>query len=190
MKSVYLFLADGFETIEALTVVDILRRAQVAITTVSIKENKRVVSAHKIAVEADKTFDECDFADANLLVLPGGLPGTTNLEAHEGLSKLIDDAAKREVKIAAICAAPSILAKKGLLDGKNATAYPGYEEELKYANELDTRVVVDGNFITARGMGTTIEFALTILKELGMKEDAERIGEGIQFKQYYTAIEK
>ena len=117
MKQVYLFLAEGFETIEALTVVDILRRAGIPITTVSITDNKEVISAHKIKVEADEIFATCDFSDASMLVLPGGMPGTTNLEAHEGLSALIDEAYEKGIKLAAICAAPSILGKKGFLKG-------------------------------------------------------------------------
>jgi len=182
---VYLFLADGFETIEALTVVDILRRAGVPTTTVSIKEEKAVVSAQNIAVEADQLFDQCGFNDARALVLPGGVPGTPNLEAHAGLSKLIDDAAEKGITLAAICAAPSIFGKKGLLAGREATAYPGYEEELTGAHAVDAAVVVDGNYITGRGMGTAIDFSLTILKELGYSKEADEIAEGIQFKQYY-----
>lgn len=185
MTQVYLFLADGFETIEALTVVDILRRAGVAIKTVSIKEERQVMSAQKVKVEADVLFTECDFKDATMLVLPGGIPGTPNLEAHEGLNKLLDQAYESGIKLAAICAAPSIYGKKGFLEGKEATAYPGYEEELKGANVKDTKVAVDGNMITARGMGTTIEFALTILRQLGFSKEAEQIAEGIQFSQYY-----
>lgn len=185
MGQVYLFLADGFETIEALTVVDMLRRAKVSIKTVSITEKKSVTSAHKITVEADEIFSQCDFSDAQMLVLPGGIPGTPNLEAHTGLNKLIDESVNKGIKIAAICAAPSILGKKGLLVGKQATAYPGYEEELLGAKAVDAKVVVDGQYITARGMGTTIEFALTILKELGQEAIANQIGDAIQFSQYY-----
>lgn len=185
MKQVYLFLAEGFETIEALTVVDILRRAGVPITTVSITNNKEVVSAHKIKVEADKVFDACDFSDASMLVLPGGVPGTPNLEAHAGLGALIDKAFEKGIKLAAICAAPSILGKKGILKGKNATAYPGYDSELVEANVKDQTVVTDGTIITARGMGTTIDFALEILKELGHADAAEKVGNAIQFLQYY-----
>lgn len=190
MKHVYLFLADGFETIEALTVVDVLRRAKMPITTVSITEDKRVVSAQKIAVEADAVFGGCDFSDADMFVLPGGIPGTPNLEAHMGLSNLIDEVAERGGKLAAICAAPSILGKKGLLKEKKATAYPGFEESLIGALVQEQAVVVDGNIITARGMGTSIDFALAILQELGFEEEAKQIGEGIQFSQYYTLIQK
>ena len=185
MNQVYLFLAQGFETIEALTVVDILRRADVPIKTVSITEYNQVESTHKIKVEADAVFTECDFVDATMLVLPGGMPGTANLEAHEGLCNLIEEAVKKDIKVAAICAAPSILGKKGLLSGRDATVYPGFETYLKDANVLDREVVVDGNFITGRGMGTTIDFALTILEELGYKETAQKVGRAIQFTQYY-----
>ena len=185
MMHVYLFLAEGFETIEALTVVDVLRRAGVPITTVSVSEHKQVMSAHKIHVEADEVFDVCDFSDASMLVLPGGVPGTPNLEAHEGLSALIDEAAQKGIKLAAICAAPSILGKKGLLKGKNATAYPGFDTELIGANVKDQTVVTDGNIITARGMGATIDFALEILKELDYADAAEKVGNAIQFLQYY-----
>ena len=185
MKQVYLFLAEGFETIEALTVVDILRRAGIPITTVSITDNKEVISAHKIKVEADDVFAACDFSDASMLVLPGGMPGTTNLEAHAGLSALIDQAHEKGVKLAAICAAPSILGKKGFLKGKNATAFPGFDSKLLEANVKDQKVVTDGDIITARGMGVTIDFALEIVKELGYAEEAEKVGTAIQFLQYY-----
>ena len=185
MGTVYLFLADGFETIEALTVVDVLRRAGVPIKTVSVKEDKKVVSAQQIAIEADTVFEQCDFSDAKALVLPGGVPGTPNLEAHAGLSALIDAAAKKNMLLAAICAAPSIFGKKGLLKGRKATAYPGYEDDLIGAEAQDAVVVVDGNYITGRGMGTAIDFSLTILSELGYSKEASEIGEGIQFTQYY-----
>ena len=185
MGKVYLFLAEGFETIEALTVVDVLRRAKMPIVTVSITDSKSVMSVHNIKIEADQIFSECNFSDAQMLVLPGGVPGTPNLEAHEGLSQLLDEAVKKNIKIAAICAAPSILGKKGFLNGKEATAYPGYEQALIGADVKDEKVIVDGNYITARGMGVTIEFALTILGELGRADEAKRVSEAIQFYPYY-----
>lgn len=185
MMNVYLFLADGFEMIEALTVVDVLRRAGVNTTTVSISEELKVRSSHNVFVEADQVFEACDFSNANLFVLPGGLPGTTNLEAHSELIKLLERSIQKGVKIAAICAAPSILGKKGWLQGKDATAYPGFDQYLLGANVKNQTVVVDGNFITARGMGATINFSLTILQQLGLNDQAEEIGQAIQFTQYY-----
>ena len=185
MSKVYIFLADGFETIEGLTVVDVLRRAGIEITTVSINSTRTVTTAHKISLTADLTFEEADFSDAGMYVLPGGMPGTLNLQAHEGLSKLLEEATAKQIKLAAICAAPSILGQKGLLQGKKATCYPSFEEKLIGANVQDTTVVVDGDIITGRGMGAAIDFSLAIVKELTDEKTAQEVGEGIEYLQYF-----
>lgn len=177
----YAFLADGFETVEALGVVDIMRRGGVEVCTVSVSDRHEVVTSHNITVLADKLFDDCDFSDADVVFLPGGLPGTKNLEAHEGLCALIDKAFADEKYIAAICAAPSILGHRGILKGKRATCFPGYEDELDGAIPTGEGFCVDGKIITGKGMGKTIDFALAILETLTGKDNAEKIKSKIQY---------
>lgn len=179
MKKAYVFLADGFEEIEGLTVVDILRRAGVETVMTAIGETKNVVGAHQIAVGADLLFEEADFTDADMLVLPGGMPGTTYLGAHKGLTKLLLEANTQGVGIAAICAAPSVLGDLGLLDGKVAVCYPGFEERLTGARIGTHTVETDGNITTSRGMGTAIDFALELTRRLCGSEKAEALGKGI-----------
>ncbi len=179
----FLFLANGFEEIEALTVVDVMRRGGLDIKTVSINTTHEVTGAHGIVVKADMTFSEADYNDAEWLILPGGMPGSENLHNHEGLSKLlISHAAKG--KIAAICAAPAIvLAPLGILKSKGATCYPGFEDKLVEGGALrrESPVVSDGNIITANGPATALPFALAILtKSLG-ENHAREVGSGMLF---------
>lgn len=163
---VYVHLADGFEEIEALAVVDILRRADIAVKTVSVAGGKNVRGAHDIVVAADLLFQDADYAECEMIVLPGGMPGTANLAGHEGLIKQIGAFAQSGKWIAAICAAPSILGKMSLLKGRRATSFPGYEDEMIGVEYTEDRVVRDGNFITSRGAGTAIEFALKLVELL------------------------
>ena len=130
MKKACVFLADGFEEVEGLTVVDLLRRANVEVTMVSIKKEKEITGAHGIAVLADACFEDMAYEAQDLLVLPGGMPGTTNLGAHAGLTEALVKAYEAGKYVAAICAAPSVLGRLGILEGKNATSYPGFETEL------------------------------------------------------------
>src|SRR5699024_7211137 len=130
MKKVYVFLADGFEEIEGLTVVDVLRRAGADTETVSVMGRKEIRGAHEIQILADSLFEDVDFSDARLLVLPGGMPGTLNLKAHTGLADLLRHFDREEKYIAAICAAPSILSGLGMLKERKACAYPSFEEKL------------------------------------------------------------
>ena len=171
---VFVFLADGFEEIEGLTVVDMLRRAEIPTVTVSIGNSKRIIGAHRIEVEADIMFHEVLEPEGAMYVLPGGMPGTIHLKEHEGLGKVLKKANRHNKYIAAICAAPTVLEKYGMLEGKNATSYPAMEEELTSANYKTDKVVVDGNIITSRGMGTAIEFAgklVELLKDTDAKEE-------------------
>lgn len=163
---VYVYLADGFEEIEALAVVDVLRRADITTKTVSVTGMKNVRGAHDIVVAADLLFQEADPASCEMIVLPGGMPGTANLAKHEGLVKQIGAFAQNDKWIAAICAAPSILGKMSLLKGKRATSFPGYENDMIGAVYTEERVVQDGNFITSRGAGTAVEFALKLVELL------------------------
>lgn len=184
MAKVYIFLADGFEEIEALTVVDLLRRANIDIVTISMTGNMLVTGSHRITTVAEALFNNLDYSDADMLVLPGGMPGTKNLGEHPGLDALLKDFAAKKKKIAAICAAPRVLGTKGLLEGKKATCYPGYEEMLQGAKIMKEDVVVDGNIITSRGMGTAIDFSLAIIRKLKGAEEAKRISDQIQYRHY------
>lgn len=180
-KKVYIFLADGFEDIEGLTVVDLMRRAGIDIVTVSIKDTKAVTSAHGIPLLADVCFGEMDFSDGDMLVLPGGMPGTKNLGAFQPLGQLLKDFYNNGKKIGAICAAPTVLADLGLLKGKKATAYPSCMDGLKDAIPSEEKVVVDGNITTSRGLGTAIDFSLSLIGQLLGEEKAEQIGKSIVY---------
>lgn len=176
---VYVFLADGFEIIEALAPVDVLRRAKVDTKTVGVT-GKTVKSSCGVTVTADITIDEFDFYDVEAVVLPGGMPGTINLENNEKVQSAIDNAASVNVPVCAICAAPSILGHKGLLDGKEAICFPGFEDALSGAKISENYVVSDGNFITAKGAGVCIDFGLEIVKKLRSEELADEIKHTIQ----------
>lgn len=176
---VYLFLADGFEIIEALAPVDMLRRAKIDIKTVGVT-GKQVTSSCGVIVTSDITIDEYDGAEMEAVILPGGMPGTLNLENCDKVQDAVDFAAVNDVFVCAICAAPSILGHKGLLNGREATAFPGFEADLEGAAVSENYVVVDGKFITARGAGVATEFGLQIVKELRGAELSDNIRKTIQ----------
>lgn len=161
---VAVFLADGFEEIEAISIIDVLRRGMIEVDTISISENFEVNGAHGIIVIADKKFSEEQFDYYDMLVLPGGMPGTTNLGKHEGLCKLLTRFALEGKKLAAICAAPSVLGQLRILEGKEATCYPGFEKQLIGCKLMNKDVVVSDNIITGKGAGVAIDFALELLK--------------------------
>ncbi len=173
---VYLFLANGMEEIEALCPLDLLRRAGVAVTTVGIG-GTRITGAHGITVEAD--LPDADFCDPSpeMVILPGGMPGTLNLDASPVVEAAIASAAKAGAYLAAICAAPSILGKRGLLRGKRAVCYPGFEDQLLGATlpEDGARVVRDGRILTAAGMGVALEFGLALVEALKGEDAAARL---------------
>ena len=175
MAKICVFTADGFEEIEGLTVVDLLRRAGAEVLMVSVGEGLTVKGAHN----TDVLFDETCYEDADVLVLPGGMPGTLNLRNHEKLCALLKEFAAKDKKIAAICAAPMILGELGLLKGKKATCYPGFEDKLIEAEVCTDRVVRDGNITTSRGLGTAIPFALELISQLYGKEKAEEIKKSV-----------
>ena len=177
---VYVFLAPGFEEIEALAVVDVLRRAELDVLTVGVGEDF-VIGSHQIPVACD-IFEKALVLDENVeaIVLPGGMPGTLNLEKSETVQKAIDWAIENDKLVCAICAAPSILGHKRLLDGKSATCFPGFEEELFGANVSKDFVVKDGNIITAKGMGSAIEFGLQIAEILTSTHNAQKIRASLQ----------
>jgi len=181
MSKVCVFLADGFEEIEALTVVDILRRASVDTQMISISENRMVTGSHKIPIQADACIKDADFSDTELLVLPGGMPGTIHLGECKMLTDMLVEFHQQGKKVAAICAAPSILGDLGILKGKKAVCFPGFEERLKGATVLDNKVSIDGNVTTSRGMGTAIPFALALTEQLVSKEKAQEIKKSILY---------
>ncbi|MCU4156043.1 DJ-1/PfpI family protein [Carboxylicivirga sp. A043] len=177
MKQIALFLADGFEEVEALTPVDVLRRAELQVTTISISETKNVCGAHNITVIADQLFSETNFSTFDALVLPGGMPGTNNLNAHEGLKKVVLQFAKDGKLLGAICAAPLVFGELGLLKNKEATCYPGFEDKLKGARISKQQSVKDDQFITANGIGAAMQFSLNLVSELcGIDKASELAG--------------
>lgn len=178
---IYLFLAEGFEEIEALTVVDLLRRAELEVQTVSIKTDRLVTGAHKIPVVADLMFDEITADNIEALILPGGTPGTTNLGKHKGLQTLLQKQHEAKGFIGAICAAPSILGDLGILEGRQAVCYPGFESRLKGATIADDKVVRDGHVVTSKAAGTAIDFSLKLIKHLKSKEDSLNIKRSIHY---------
>lgn len=176
---VYLFLADGFEIIEALSPVDMLRRAKLDVKTVGVT-GKKVSSSCGVEVTADITIEEFEYSNVDAIILPGGMPGTLNLENNDIVQCAIDKAVENNSLVCAICAAPSILGHKGLLKRKEATAFPGFEDSLDGAILSEEYVIKDGNFITARGAGVSVDFGLEIVKALTDKETAENIRKTIQ----------
>ncbi len=176
---VYVFLADGFEIIEAMAPIDMLTRAGVDVKIVGVT-GELVKASCGIEVKADMTIDIFDFYDVEAIILPGGMPGTLNLENSSAVQKSVDNAVNIGALICAICAAPSILGHKGLLSEKEATCFPGFEEALEGAKLSDSYVVRDGNIITARGAGVCIEFGLEIVKALKGNELAQSIRKSIQ----------
>lgn len=179
MKKIGVFLAEGCEEIEALTVVDIARRAGLEVAMISVSGEKQVKGAHDITFLTDIPAEYMDYDMLDGIVLPGGMPGTLNLGANETVLRVIREFADQGKLVAAICAAPSVLGEAHLLEGKKATCYPGFEGQLLGATAMEEDVVIDGNIITSRGMGTAIPFALEIVKYFTDDAQAEELGKGI-----------
>ena len=182
MKTIFVFLADGFEEIEAITPIDVLRRSGLNVQTVSVMEEQIVAGAHGIPVVADKMFADIHLEDAEMLLLPGGLPGATNLDAHQGLSDMIMEFASEGKALAAICAAPLVFGNRGLLQGKKATCYPGFESYLIGAEYTAALVEIDGNFITAKGPGAAMDFAFAIVEKYCGTEKVNELKSGMMIK--------
>lgn len=180
MKTIFIFLTTGFEDIEAIATIDILRRAELNVKSVSLTDSKQVMTSHQVLVTADLMFDQVNFSEAELLILPGG---TVKFNEHENMKKKLLAFANKGEKVAAICASPMVLGGLGLLDGKNATCYPGFEQYLKGATlQTDKAVVVDGNITTGRGPGLTIDFALNLVEQLAGKEKRDAVAAGLLVK--------
>lgn len=185
MAQACIFLATGYEEVEMLTVVDMLRRAKISIDMVSITDQKEVTSSHNVTITADKTLSEVNFDEAEMLILPGGIPGTPNLRACEPLCKKLKEFAANGKKVAAVCAAPTVLGELGILAGKKATCYPSFADKLAAGDYVKQPVVTDGNVITSRGMGTCIEFAGAIIEALKDKATADAVKEAIIYNDVY-----
>lgn len=180
---IYVFLADGFEECEALAPVDILRRGGLTVQTVGVG-GKTVTGSHGIPVVCDITEDEAVTDGLRAIVLPGGMPGTLNLEKSNSVQRFIDFSAQNGLIIGAICAAPSILGHKGLLKGKKATCFPGFEKDLLGAEFSDAPTVADGNIITAFGAGAAFDFGFALLAEItGDKAAADRLSKAMKYKK-------
>lgn len=180
MAGVAVLAADGFETIECLTVVDVLRRGGVRATLVSVMDTREVVTSQQIPVTCDCTFDEIDFSEYDYVVLPGGMPGATNLRTDARVCDLVREFAATK-HVAAICAAPFILAELGVLEGHRATCFPGFERDFPAGSFAGERTVVrDGNIITASGMGQALPFALAILHDIAGEVAVAKVRDSIQ----------
>lgn len=180
MSKNYVFLADGFEEVEALTIVDVLRRAGMPVTTVSIMTGKQVVGAHDVTVVADTIYGDNDYSDAGWLILPGGIPGAPNLAAHESLCGLLESHEERGGGVAAICASPAVvLGPLGMLSGRDAVCYPGMEDTVEGVNWKQAPVAVDGNVVTGNGPAAAAAFALTIVARGKGRDVAAQVATGM-----------
>lgn len=176
----YMFFADGFEEVEAIASIDVIRRAGIEIESVGIG-SKQITGSHNITVVCDKTDNEVFVSDKlDGIILPGGMPGTNNLEKNTTVNDFIDYCVQHELFICAICAAPKILGSKKLLKGKKATCFPGFESFLEGANLVDEYVCTDGKIITAKGMGSAVNFGLAVVSVVKGKNESEQLRETLQ----------
>lgn len=184
MKESYLFLAAGFEEVEALTAVDLLRRSGMEVKTVSITNVLQVTGAHGITVNADLIYADASVEDADWLILPGGMPGATNLYEYGALANLLKEHASRNGDIAAICASPAVvLGQLGLLKGRKATCYPGFEPLMVGAEWEDENVVIDGNFVLGNGPASAMAWALAIIEKAMGAEKAGEVANGLLYSK-------
>jgi 4-methyl-5(b-hydroxyethyl)-thiazole monophosphate biosynthesis len=179
MKKAFVHFADGFEEIEALTIVDVLRRADIPTLMVSVTKKLLVTGAHNIAIQTDVLFEQADYAEAEILILPGGQPGSNNLKAHTGLNEKLIQFHREGKKLAAICAAPLVLGSLNILKGEKAVCYPGVEKELLGATILYEPAITSGNIITGRGPGAALDFSLEIVTELKSKAAADKLAQAM-----------
>ncbi len=181
MKKVAAMLAEGFEEVEALAVIDLLRRANVEITMVSVMNFEKVTGSHNITVMCDDKIDDIDIESFDMIFLPGGMPGTNNLDMSEKLCDYIKEFHSKGKLLAAICAAPKVFGRLGILKDKKATCFPGFEKDLIGAILVSDKVVKDGNVITSKGMGTAIDLGLELIKVLVGSEEANEMAKTIQY---------
>lgn len=188
MAKIAICMADGCEEIEALTVVDVVRRAKMEIEMLSINGTKQVTGSHGITIETDDLIENADWEEIDGIVLPGGMPGTIHLGECAAVTERIRSFAGGGKLVAAICAAPSVLGDNGLLEGKKATSFPGFEDRLKGAEYVTDPVAWDGNLITSRGMGTAIDFALSIVAYFSDRETAAGLGESFMYDRFWKTL--
>lgn len=181
MAKVYAFLAEGFEETEAIAVIDVMNRGGINVVTVSINNEKMVKGVHGIEIKADDVIENIDIDDADMLFLPGGVPGTPNLAQCTKLKKALVKYNEEGKKLSAICAAPSVLGENGILKGKKATCYPGWEEKLVGAEYVKAAVVTSENISTGKGMGAAIDLGLEIVKIFCGEEKSVEVGKAIQY---------
>lgn len=181
MAKVYEFLANGFEDIEALGPVDVLRRGGLDVKTVSVSGDLMVSSAHGVQVKADMLFEDVNFDDADLLLIPGGMPGAKNIDEHDGVRRALVAHAANEKLIGAICAGPMVLGHLGLLRGKKATCYPGFEDQLDGAVFTAAPFTIDGNIITGKGPGATLAYAYALLGQFKGERVVEEMKKGMMY---------
>jgi len=184
MKRIAVQLATGFEEIEAITIIDVLRRAEYDVTTISMTDKLEVTGSHRITVLADHFFSEVDYQKIDALILPGGMPGAKNLDQHEGLKQTIIHFNTQKKLLGAICAAPLVFGHLKLLKNKNAVCYPGFEEELAGAKIHFTPTIIDENIITGRGVGAALKFVLKIVETIDNKEKAEKLAKAMLIENY------
>lgn len=177
MKKLAVHLAEGFEEIEAISIIDVLRRAEFDVTVISVTGMKEVTGSHQIKVTADELFEKTDYSAIDMIILPGGMPGAKNLKEHEGLRSQILSFNKDGKPLGAICAAPMVFGSLGILENKKATCFPGFEEELKGAEVTGNSLEKTDHIITGRGAGVALKFALKIVEMLKSKEEAEKLAE-------------
>lgn len=176
-KKIAVHLAEGFEEIEAISIIDVLRRADIEVVVVSVSDNLEVIGAHQLKVIADKLFEDVNYNDLFMIVLPGGMPGASNLDAHVGLKAQINHFNAENRPLAAICAAPLVFGNLGILKGKQVVCYPGFESHLEGAEVLTVPVIESGNIITGRGPGAAIRFALKIVEKAVSVEKSRLIAQ-------------
>ncbi|MFB6318968.1 DJ-1 family glyoxalase III [Saccharicrinis sp. FJH54] len=174
---VYVHFAEGFEEIEAVSIVDVLRRGQIPVKTISLTGHKLVAGNHNIPVMTEELFEDADYTEADMLVLPGGLPGAHNLRAHKGLEEKLLQYKKEGKWIGAVCAAPYVLGDLGILEGEKATCYPGFEDHLKGAVKVYEPALISGKIVTGRGPGVAIKFALKIVEALKGEDAAKGVAD-------------
>ncbi len=179
---VAVLLADGFEEIEALTPVDVLRRAGIDVVTYSVNGDLCVCGAHNIMIDADNVIENIDYENIDAIILPGGMPGTDNLENSQDVKDILEYADSEGILMCAICAAPKILGKLGYLKGKRATCFPGFEEYLDGVETTGNGVEVDGSIITSKGMGTAMDFSLAILEKIKGKDVADKMAVSTMYR--------
>ena len=188
MAKIAVCMANGCEEIEALTVVDVLRRAKFDVTMLAVEGDRMVTGSHGIVIGADGLIEAADWGAFDGIVLPGGMPGTLHLGESRQVTEAVRAFAAEGKLVAAICAAPSVLGQNGLLEGKKATSYPGFEDQMPGADYVTDPVAVDGNIITSRGMGTAIDFALSIVSYYMDRAQAAQLGESFMYDRFWETL--